>query len=439
MRAPVVILVAALALLGAVFGPAAATQDETTAAGVDHPCAGRVAAPANGVTLVSVQGARMGANGSKTAARLLAFGPYGELEWVYHGGRNHGLVWSYDVDPLPSGTVFVTATRPGRTVLFELDPETGERRWTETLPLEDTHDADVLNGERIVIANMRNHDEANGTSNDRIAVYNRTSGEYEWEWRFADHYDREIGGNYTEDWTHVNDVDAVGEDAFLASPRNFDQVILINRSTGEIDLRLGRDDRFRVLHEQHNPDYLEGEDGTPTFLVGDSENDRVVEYKKGSSGWVRSWTAGTSTTLSWPRDADRLPNGNTLIADSQNNRAIEVAPSGEVVWEVYGPWLVYDVERVAAGDGSNGPTMADQGTTGTTELDHASPPSAAELERCDAHIAAFRGGFGVDDGPSNPTPILGQAQGRPGPSPTGVVVSVLAVVGGALFIRLLSR
>jgi hypothetical protein len=31
-----------------------------------------------------------------------------------------------------------------------------------------------------------------------------------------------------------------------------------------------------MLYEQRNPQYLRGQNGTPTVLVADSENDRVV-------------------------------------------------------------------------------------------------------------------------------------------------------------------
>ncbi len=42
--------------------------------------------------------------------------------------------------------------------------------------------------------------------------------------------------------------------------------------------------------------------------------------------------------------AERLPNGNTLIAETDGGRALEVTPSGEVVWEFYNP------HRLANGD-----------------------------------------------------------------------------------------
>lgn len=39
------------------------------------------------------------------------------------------------------------------------------------------------------------------------------------------------------------------------------------------------------------------------------------------------------TECSHPLDADRLPNGNTLIAGGKSKRVLEVDPKGEIVWE----------------------------------------------------------------------------------------------------------
>ena len=388
-------------------GPTATDATNATGTATATPrvaaCAGTIESPANGLTVVSVQGARFrGIDGArKTAGRLVAFGPRGNVRWVY---EPEDVVWSYDVDPLENGNLFLTATTRengvGKTKFLEFDPETQEPVWTHTADFLDTHDADLLGEHRIAVANMRNPDAANGTNDDRLLIYNRTSGQVEWEWRFAEHYPPSVGGNYSEDWTHVNDIDPVrGGEAFLASPRNLDQTILVNRETGEIELRVGRDDALDVMNEQHNPQYLESDAGRPTVLVADSENDRVVEYElreganatAGTAGpdgaWERTWSVGGEGVFQWPRDADRLANGNTLIGDSRNSRVLEVTPAGETVWEVYAPWLVYDAARVPMGNEEPGPTIADQGATGSYDL---SGPtfSLNDTEQCAAVLAA---------------------------------------------------
>jgi hypothetical protein len=179
------------------------------------------------------------------------------------------------------------------------------------------------------------------------------------------------------DWTHVNDVDKIGPGQYMASPRNFDQTIVVNRSTKEITMQLGSDGNHDVMFEQHNPTYLETDDGKPTILVADSENNRVVEYtctarfENGSCDWEEVWEVGEGQ-LNWPRDADRLPNGNTLIVDTRGHRVVEVTPKGQIVWEAYTPWAPFDAERMAYGDeamGTDRPAMRDLGVSGSYELD----------------------------------------------------------------------
>ena len=392
MRSNVALVLVAVTLL-AVVAPGVASVGGAAESPGSGVCADTVRTQPDGLTVVSVQGMRFSDNESlqgKTPARLVAFHPDGSIAWVHRSAEAFDVFWSYDVDPLPNGNLFVTATPPGETLVYELDPETGEAVWTETLPEHDTHDADLLPNGNVVVANMRNYDDEADVNRDRVFVYNRTTDEVVWQWEFENYFDRAGGGNYTEDWTHVNDVDVVGEDRLLLSPRNFDQVLLLNRTTGEVVWQLGGDERYNVLYEQHNPDYLVSDDGTATVLVADSENDRVVEYARDGDGWTRTWTlgggenglfGGGESALSWPRDADRLPSGNTLVSDSRNSRVLEVTPSGDVVWEVYAPWLVYDAARVSAGE-HGGPTIADQNVGVDPSLENASAPSAASLERC---------------------------------------------------------
>jgi hypothetical protein len=405
-RSVIVVLCCLCVATPVVLTASAATAASTTPVAPDdpNPCVGTMERSANGLTVVSVQGMRFGDEGGKRAARVVALGPRGQVEWVH---RRDGVRWSYDVDPQPDGTLFVTATANvdddarGETVFYKLDPETGEVVWEETAEFLDTHDADLVSDTEILVANMRATAGVDG-NRDRLLVYDRTTDEITWQWQFRDHYDRDadIGGNYSEDWTHVNDVDAINDTHYLASPRNFDMVVMVNRTSGDVVWELGEPNEDDVMLKQHNPAYYESENGTPTVVVADSENDRVVEYARRDGDWQRTWRVGNSSSLSWPRDADRLPNGNTLVGDSRNNRVVEVTPAGEVVWEVYTPWLVYDVERVPYGDEAGGPTIADQDAEGAVNLHGDEAFDATRQERCDAHLknATRFSDLGDDDG-----------------------------------------
>jgi len=351
---------------------------------------GTVTEPTNGATIVSVQGFHyQGEDWEKKPARLLSFNETANLDWKYNGSRTRAN-WFYDADPLPNGNVLVVNTFRSRngeplTAVYELDPETRQRVWQRTFVMEDTHDADLINnGSQLLIGHMR------AGVNDAVRLYDfggdrsnfQNDEGFVWSWLFYDHYPQSTDGGIPsgDDWTHLNDVDKIDDGKYMVSPRNFDQVIVVDRETKNITLRLGEDvlpgedPTGSTLHEQHNPTYLETEDGKPVILVADSEHDRVVEYtcfnRSGATcDWELTWEIGAGGNLDWPRDANRLPNGNTLITDSLNHRVIEVTPEGEVVWEAYAPWAPFSAERAAAGnDGVRSPTMHDLDRGGSYEV-----------------------------------------------------------------------
>ena len=389
LRGVIAVIVGAL-LLGAAV--AAATHEPASLGPAT------IERPANNSTVISVQGFHyQGIGNDKKPARLVSVGPHGATRWMYNGSK-YGAQWFYDVDPLSNGNLLVTSTVPGDTVVFALDPRSGERVWTERFDAKDTHDIDLINDDQLLVANLRNLNESTGISNDRLFIYDRSKGEIVWEWKFNKLYPKSTDGGYSGDWSHANDIDKINEGSYLVSPRNFDQVIVVNRTAGDIEMRLGSDGDHHTLFEQHNPDYLNGRNGTPTILVADSENDRVVEYRKTENGWNRTWSL--SGEFNWPRDADRLPNGNTLVVDTLNHRIVEVTPTGEVVWEFYAPWAPYDAERLGVGNeavpagptrsvgGSHGPTMAELNVTSHYTVTGGTEGSPDNRERFAAWVTA---------------------------------------------------
>jgi hypothetical protein len=90
------------------------------------------------------------------------------------------------------------------------------------------------------------------------------------------------------------------------------------------------------------------------YLVTDMNNHRVVLVRRDNSEIVFQFgktgvSGNTDSTLTFPVDADPLPNGNVIIADAGNNRLIEVNRQGQIVWrfarEVFG---LRDVDRIAS-------------------------------------------------------------------------------------------
>lgn len=214
------------------------------------------------------------------------------------------------------------------------------------------NDVDRINDTHYVVADR---------TENRVFVVDVRTDEYVWEWYVASAFPFASGGYYLEDWTHLNDVEYTDDGRIMASLRNHDQVIFLDPSRSPeravvAGWTLGADDDHTVLYEQYNPDYIPRENGGPAILVADAENNRVVEYARRNGSWNRTWE-WEDDTLQWPRDADRLPNGHTLVVDSNGDRVIEVTPTGEVVWNIT-VGLPYDAERLSSGpESAGGPSV----------------------------------------------------------------------------------
>ncbi|KTG09093.1 hypothetical protein AUR64_14950 [Haloprofundus marisrubri] len=190
-------------------------------------------------------------------------------------------------------------------------------------------------------------------------------GEITWQWNASSFYTDGPTDPTTEDWLHINDVDRIGEDRYLVSVRNANQLVIVERGAGVVDVvnadpnpEDGRVGDPSVLRRQHNPQWL----GENTILVADSENGRVVEIHRGDDGeWNVAWelTQAEGIEFFWPRDADRLENGNTLITDSANQRIVEVNESGAAVWSVQTRFIPYEAERLPEGETVGGEPYTD--------------------------------------------------------------------------------
>lgn len=288
---------------------------------------------------------------------LYAFSADGRLVY-YDNSHSYG-----DVDPSPAGDRTVMTVRHdlrgtaecdgacARQEIIRVNLSTGsvETVWSEPMPASGVtrwHDVDrVGDSQSYLIADI---------DQDRVWRLNADTGNTEWGWHAAAAFDPETsGGPYPEDWTHLNDVERLPDGRIMLSLRNHDRVVFIHPETGlQPDWTLGSEDEWGTLFEQHNPDYIPEANGGPAVLVADSENNRVVEYQRRDGEWDQSWQ-WSAPGVSWPRDADRLPNGHTLITDSHGDRVLEINREGEIVWEtsVRNP---YEAERLGTGAESTG-------------------------------------------------------------------------------------
>ncbi|WP_254761541.1 arylsulfotransferase family protein [Natrinema marinum] len=274
----------------------------------------------------------------------------------------------YDVDPVANASMTVEyaatdtlyAESPqcqdppcARNVIERANLSTGEvteiySQYVYRETAGEWHDADRINDRHIVVADI---------AADQVFAVDTKTEMIEWTWDAQSEFPVSGGGPYPGNWVHLNDVEYIERGRMagtvMASLRNQDQVVFIDPETGMLeDWTLGAEDDYSILNEQHNPDYIPESRGGPAVVVADSENGRVQEFQRQNGTWNRSWV-WSDAQMQWPRDADRLPGGSTLIVDTDGERVLEVNESGGIVWQARFKHP-YDAERLETGDESAG-------------------------------------------------------------------------------------
>lgn len=334
------------------------TTESLAAAEFEKPLSERdqIVPRSDGVTVITGQG--FGGGNS-----LMAFGEEGRI--LYYENRRHKY---FDVDPVPNTemtVIVVSNEEPSasscnstvpcqRDTIERINLSTGERELLHTFVDTggETHDADLIGPNRLLVA---------GLERNRVYVVNTSTGIIEWQWNVRTALPRSSGNGgagWPTDWTHLNDVEQLPDGRYMVSLRNQDRVVFVDPAHGlDSSWTLGSEDDRDTLYEQHNPDFIPESRGGPAVLVADSHNNRVIEYQRTNGSWQESWV-WEDERMAWPRDADRLPNGHTLIVDSNGGRVIEVNQSGSIVWQVEAD-SIYDAERLWTGDESAGGRSAE--------------------------------------------------------------------------------
>ena len=152
-----------------------------------------------------------------------------------------------------------------------------------------------------------------------------------------------LGGSPWVDVFHSNSIEWMREeglfgtnplyspDHVLVSFRHQDRVAIFDATRNVVVWAWGQGE----IHGPHDAQLLPG----GTILLFDNGLgrgwSRAIEVDPRTDEIVWEWRADPPESFYTPTkgSAQRLPNGNTLLAESDRGRAIEIAPNGEVVWE----------------------------------------------------------------------------------------------------------
>jgi len=248
--------------------------------------------------------------------RIIEVNMLGEIVWEYpvpHNLRQYTNP-GFDVEWLPNNNILFVLPRNG---VYEVN-RNGNIIWSY-LNNKVSHDADRLpNGNTLVV-----YGHEDGISDAQVKEIS-PEGEIVWAWYARDHFNKAPYKDiYEQGWTHTNAASRLPDGHTLISPRNFNFVVEADPQ-GSVFRTIGEG----ILHYQHDPEMLPNGN---LLLANQRVPHRAIEIDPETGGIV--WqSAGFKRDAVPVRDADRLPNGNTLIAGS--TEIVEVTTHGEIVWQL---------------------------------------------------------------------------------------------------------
>ena len=211
---------------------------------------------------------------------------------------------------------------------------------------------------------------------DRVIEVNYPNKDILWEWNVREIDWEVVNPEWDSDhyysnpknfmFTHLNDIEYKELDNYsvcLISIREFNLIVEVNytaeRTVSENDPNniiwyYCDYDNSTLLNHQHNPDYLDN----GNLLIADSGNNRIIELDHEEKKIVWEYRQG----LSWPRDADDLGDGTILITDTQNNRILKIdKETKSILWShILDLVLPYESDQL-----SNGAILVGNGHGGT--------------------------------------------------------------------------
>lgn len=262
-------------------------------------------------------------NGVTSIWRRAFLLPDGEMLAIFEGhglakmDKDSRLIWCHpwpvhhDLDLAPDGSIFVLTREP------------------ELIP--------TINPSHPVLVDYITHLSAEGELLGEIDLYRAFAGSVYSS--FLDHMAEKGDIFHTNTLeildgkaAHLSPVFAAGH--FLISVRELGVIAIVDPRTEKVVWALGG-----MWSAQHQPTLLDGGNILLFDNQGHEGRSKVIEIDPLTQEVVWSFADSPVHPLYSKTcgSCQRLPNGNTLITESDNGRTLEVAPDGSIVWEFRNP------------------------------------------------------------------------------------------------------
>src|SRR4030043_1219535 len=249
-------------------------------------------------------------------SRIIELNMQGQIVWEYDlpGYLQKYTNPGFDVESLPNNNILFVLPLNG---VYEIS-RSGDIVWSY-MDSKVSHDADRLpNGNTLVAFG------GGDRMNDPQVKEINSKGEIVWAWYARDHFNKPPYKDiYDEGWTHTNAASRLPNGNTLISPRNFNMLIEVDPG-GKVVRTIGEG----IFHRQHDPVMLPN----GNILVANHQKPhRAIEVDPNTGKIV--WQSPEFERDAIPvRDANRLPNGNTLVTGT--TKIIEFTTEGEIVWQL---------------------------------------------------------------------------------------------------------
>lgn len=287
------------------------------------------------------QGKTIFGDTSSSVDKIVEIDMDGNVLWQYqipvalyrgkHGKRNH----LNDVELLPDGNILFNIALVGA---YEISKD-GGLVWKH-LDSEMSHDVDRLeNGNTLYVRGWVNRGGVHVVEVD-------PDGNEVWSWDGMETYNKKPFNKVShQGWFHVNGITRMKNGNTLISVRNLSRLVEVDKDGKMVSEKVfGKKGKGSLKKKniiaQHDPEVL----SNGGIIVPLTKVNKVIELSpERKKVWEWQDPAGKKAKKGI-RDANRLPNGNTLIV--QFNKIIEVTKNGDTVWELMIPGIHYSKKEM---------------------------------------------------------------------------------------------